>query len=111
MFAIKIVTKYLYQDVQRKGSPTRAKSAPLSADVRRETEEILNTILPPKEWEEDSQKWKQQVSSTPATRLDVVNLQEQLDMRLQQRQVCFNCYIVYFPWPMTQITLYQVHKF
>lgn len=27
-----------------------------------------------------------QVSSIPATRLDVTNLQEQLDMRLQQRQ-------------------------
>lgn len=26
------------------------------------------------------------VSSTPATRLDVINLQEQLDMKLQQRQ-------------------------
>merc|ERR1711990_1425793 len=30
--------------------------------------------------------WLQSVSATPATRLDVVNLQEQLDMRLQQRQ-------------------------
>jgi dynein light intermediate chain len=30
--------------------------------------------------------WVQQVSSTPATRLDVVNLQEELDRRLQQRQ-------------------------
>ncbi|PNF31130.1 33 kDa inner dynein arm light chain, axonemal, partial [Cryptotermes secundus] len=29
---------------------------------------------------------KPEVSSTPATRLDVINLQEQLDMRLQQRQ-------------------------
>lgn len=75
------------QDDHRGGSPTRAKSAPLAADARRETEEILNTILPPKEWEEDGQKWRQQVSTTPATRLDVVNLQEQLDMRLQQRQV------------------------
>ena len=28
----------------------------------------------------------QQVSSTPATRLEVVNLQEELDRRLQQRQ-------------------------
>lgn len=55
--------------------------------MKRETEEILNTILPPKEWEEDGQLWRQQVSTTPATRLDVVNLQEQLDMRLQQRQV------------------------
>ncbi|XP_014469529.1 PREDICTED: 33 kDa inner dynein arm light chain, axonemal [Dinoponera quadriceps] len=56
------------------------------ADVRRETIEILNRILPPKEWEEDGQIWSQCVSSTPATRLDVINLQEQLDMRLQQRQ-------------------------
>lgn len=78
----------MYQDGGRGESPTRAKSAPVTADVRRETEEILNTILPPKEWEEDGQKWRQQVSTTPATRIDVVNLQEQLDMRLQQRQVC-----------------------
>ncbi|KAJ1522123.1 hypothetical protein ONE63_002434 [Megalurothrips usitatus] len=57
-----------------------------AADLRKETDEILNSILPPKEWEEDGQLWRQQVSSTPATRLDVINLQEQLDMRLQQRQ-------------------------
>ncbi|KAM0730672.1 33 kDa inner dynein arm light chain, axonemal [Formica fusca] len=57
-----------------------------SAEARRETVEILNRILPPKEWEEDGQIWTQRVSSTPATRLDVINLQEQLDMRLQQRQ-------------------------
>jgi len=30
--------------------------------------------------------WIQQVASTPATRLDVVNVQEELDRRLQQRQ-------------------------
>lgn len=64
----------------------RPKSVPPTADSRKETEEILNTILPPKEWEEDGQFWRQQVSTTPATRLDVVNLQEHLDMRLQQRQ-------------------------
>ncbi|KAG1703617.1 28 kDa inner dynein arm light chain, axonemal [Phytophthora capsici] len=50
------------------------------------TEDILNSILPPKEWTEDGQLWVQYVSSTPATRLDVVNLQEQLDLKLQQRQ-------------------------
>lgn len=71
--------KLLQDDVANKG--------PLTGDVKRETEEILNTILPPKEWEEDGQLWRQTVSTTPATRLDVVNLQEQLDMRLQQRQV------------------------
>lgn len=50
------------------------------------TEDILNSILPPREWSEDGQLWVQYVSSTPATRLDVVNLQEQLDQKLQQRQ-------------------------
>lgn len=35
-------------------------SAP--TDVRRETIEILNRILPPKEWEEDGQIWTQRVN-------------------------------------------------
>jgi dynein light intermediate chain len=51
-----------------------------------QTEDILNSILPPKEWTEDGQLWVQYVSSTPATRLDVINLQEDLDRKLQQRQ-------------------------
>ncbi|KAF7990217.1 hypothetical protein HCN44_000022 [Aphidius gifuensis] len=68
------------------GTTCKIQTTPIAIDVRRETVEILNGILPPKEWEEDGQIWTQQVSSTPATRLDVINLQEQLDMRLQQRQ-------------------------
>nr|XP_018910362.1 PREDICTED: 33 kDa inner dynein arm light chain, axonemal [Bemisia tabaci] len=52
----------------------------------KDTEDILNCILPPREWEQDGQLWIQQVSSDPATRLDVLKLAEQLDMRLQQRQ-------------------------
>lgn len=55
-------------------------------DVKRETEEILNSIIPPRCWEEDGQFWTQTVSSTPATRQDVINLQELLDTRLQQTQ-------------------------
>merc|ERR1711966_529630 len=51
-----------------------------------QTEDILNSILPPREWTEDGQLWIQYVSSTPATRLDVISLQEQLDLKLQQRQ-------------------------
>ncbi|CAK1579396.1 unnamed protein product [Parnassius mnemosyne] len=58
----------------------------IPTEAKRETEEILNAILPPKEWEEDGQIWTQKISSTPATRLDVINLQEMLDTRLQQRQ-------------------------
>jgi dynein light intermediate chain len=40
------------------------------------TEDILNAILPPREWTSaDGQLWVQHVSSTPATKIDVVNLQ------------------------------------
>lgn len=46
----------------------------------------MNSILPPREWTEQGQLWVQYVSSTPATRLDVINLQEKLDQQLQQRQ-------------------------
>ncbi|XP_062847409.1 axonemal dynein light intermediate polypeptide 1 [Trichomycterus rosablanca] len=65
--------------------PPKPKSP--SADlIKEQTEEILNAILPPREWMENSQLWVQQVSSTPCTRMDVVHLQEQLDLKLQQRQ-------------------------
>jgi len=50
------------------------------------TEDILNSILPPREWTEDGQLWVQYVSSTPATRSDVITLQERLDQLLQQKQ-------------------------
>lgn len=54
--------------------------------AKREIEDVLNVILPPKEWRLGDQLWRQYVSSTPATRVDVIALQEQLDMRLKQRQ-------------------------
>ncbi|XP_077060341.1 axonemal dynein light intermediate polypeptide 1-like [Siphateles boraxobius] len=58
-----------------------------SADAsKQQTQEILNAILPPKEWMEDNQLWVQPVSSAPSTRLDVIHLQEQLDKTLQERQ-------------------------
>ncbi|XP_054276005.1 33 kDa inner dynein arm light chain, axonemal-like [Macrosteles quadrilineatus] len=50
------------------------------------TEEVLNCILPPREWEENGQLWRQTVSSEPATREDVKKLGEQLDTGLQQQQ-------------------------
>ena len=52
-------------------------------------EEILDKILPPRITKDPNNSdllYCQRISSTPATRLDVINLQEQLDMRLQQRQ-------------------------
>ncbi|XP_014205884.1 axonemal dynein light intermediate polypeptide 1 [Copidosoma floridanum] len=67
-------------------SACKLQSTAVSPDVRKETMEVLNAILPSQEWEDEGQIWKQQVSSTPATRIDVINLQEQLDMKLQARQ-------------------------
>ncbi|XP_037040794.1 putative inner dynein arm light chain, axonemal [Bradysia coprophila] len=67
------------------GKATSGKSVD-GSDARKETEEILNEILPPRSWEEDGQLWIQMVSSVPATRQDVTNLQELLDARLQETQ-------------------------
>merc|ERR1719468_1172940 len=68
-------------------SPSSSKKLqPLDSKNLQQTDEILNSILPPREWTEGNQLWVQHVSSTPATRLDVINLQEELDKRLQQRQ-------------------------
>eukprot|EP00729_Bicosta_minor_P009094 gene9094-7956_t len=50
------------------------------------TGDILNSVLPPRRWEDDGNTWVQYVSGTPSTRLDVIALQEQLDLKLQQRQ-------------------------
>ncbi|XP_077969815.1 33 kDa inner dynein arm light chain, axonemal [Styela clava] len=68
------------------GPPKGGRLSPIDSSKQQQTDEILNSILPPREWNEAGQLWVQQVSSTPATRLDVVNLQEELDKRLQQRQ-------------------------
>ncbi|XP_028837165.1 axonemal dynein light intermediate polypeptide 1 isoform X2 [Denticeps clupeoides] len=66
-------------------SPPKAKS-PVGDSNKEQTEEILNAILPPREWTADGQLWTQPVASTPCTRMDVVNLQAQLDLKLQQGQ-------------------------
>ncbi|XP_042741095.1 axonemal dynein light intermediate polypeptide 1 [Lagopus leucura] len=65
--------------------PSRPRTAAAAASAK-EPQEILNAILPPRTWEEDNRLWVQEVSSAPSTRLDVVQLQEQLDLKLQQRQ-------------------------
>jgi len=69
-----------------KGGKKKKNQLPPVEKQPTQTEDILNSILPPREWTEDGQLWVQYVSSTPATRLDVINLQEQLDHKLQQRQ-------------------------
>ncbi|KAJ9469607.1 33 kDa inner dynein arm light chain [Diplonema papillatum] len=61
-----------------------SKRNPPKNALRAATEAALNTIVPPRQWKEDGIEWVQYVSSTPATPMDVVNLQEALDRKLQQ---------------------------
>lgn len=51
-----------------------------------ETEDILNSVLPPREWTEGTQVWVQKVSTAPSTRTDVIQLTKQLDEKLQEKQ-------------------------
>ncbi|XP_026190232.1 33 kDa inner dynein arm light chain, axonemal [Cyclospora cayetanensis] len=50
------------------------------------TEDILHSILPPREWTEGGEVWAQSVSTTPATKADVVALEQELDKRLRLRR-------------------------
>jgi len=50
-------------------------------------DDILHTILPPREFvEKDGTPFVQCVSSQPASRFDVITLQEQLDRRMAERK-------------------------
>ncbi|CAI5454508.1 unnamed protein product [Caenorhabditis angaria] len=46
---------------------------------------ILDCILPPRVYKENGKLWKQQASLHPATRLDMVNLEEKLEIELKER--------------------------
>ncbi|KAL4453902.1 hypothetical protein ABPG74_003785 [Tetrahymena malaccensis] len=50
------------------------------------TDDILNAILPPREWDHEGTHYIQYVSHNPASREDVANLQKTLDEKLLARQ-------------------------
>ena len=60
--------------------------APLEKSGTSRNEDYLNSILPPREYTEQGQLWAKYVSPTPATKVDVINLQDELDKYLQSRQ-------------------------
>ena len=64
----------------------KKKLPPIEKTTPASNEDLLNSILPPREFTISGQLWIQYVSSTPATRVDVVNLKNDLDSKLQQRQ-------------------------
>jgi len=57
--------------------------APL--DTKPSSEDILNAILPPREWVEASKHYIQYVSHEPASRVDVASLRVMLDQKLMER--------------------------
>ena len=85
---VKYDTPSLVTTRDKKAKPSKGgkQLPPVGKGQVTQTEDILNSILPPREWTEEGQLWMQYVSATPATRLDVINLQERLDQRLLARQ-------------------------
>mmetsp|Transcript_18855 Transcript_18855/g.37013 ORF Transcript_18855/g.37013 Transcript_18855/m.37013 type:complete len:251 (+) Transcript_18855:179-931(+) len=63
--------------------PTSTKTSSGNA----QTDEIVNSVLPPRTFsKKDHSKWMQYTSKEPATRLDVIQVQEELDRKLAERQ-------------------------
>jgi len=71
------------QDFQKRDSTS---SSSYRSQTSSEVETILNTILPPKEFEEDGLVWRQQVSAKETNRRDVETLRSELDKLLASRQ-------------------------
>ena len=57
----------------------KAPLAPLEKAGTTRNEDYLNSILPPREFTWEGQLWISYVSPTPATRVDVIQLQDNLD--------------------------------
>ena len=89
---VKYDTPILVSKTFGKGAASSNSSAKTSAsslasgNEANKAEDYLNSILPPREYSDAGQLWVQYVSPIPATRLDVIILQEELDKKLQERQ-------------------------
>ncbi|OQR87860.1 dynein light chain intermediate polypeptide [Thraustotheca clavata] len=72
----------------------KAKTAPgTKVDPVARIEDVLNAMLPPQVWREDTGYWMRYTSAEPSTRFDVIKLQvsfeffeEQMDAKLIKRQ-------------------------
>lgn len=88
---VKYDTPILVSKTFGKGASSSNSSAKTSAsslasgNEANKAEDYLNSILPPREYSDAGQLWVQYVSPIPATRLDVIILQEELDKKLQER--------------------------
>ncbi|XP_047494455.1 33 kDa inner dynein arm light chain, axonemal-like [Penaeus chinensis] len=53
---------------------------------RERGEKIIDILIPPSEWEEDGERWIQRVSRAPPSRTAVIQLWEQLDLKIREQQ-------------------------
>jgi len=60
--------------------------AKTSGEASTKLDDMINAMLPAREWVEESGAWVQNVSKEPASRLDVISLQEKLDQKLSERK-------------------------
>ena len=62
------------------------KAGSTSESATSKLDEMINSMLPPREWLEETGVWVQYVSKEPASRLDIITLQEQLDKKINDRK-------------------------
>lgn len=74
----------LFAGIETSGEKAHIKSQ--NQENNTKLEDMVNSMLPPREWVEDSGTWVQYVSKEPASRMDVIALQEQLDKKLSERK-------------------------
>lgn len=83
----KSLVRYSKPIVEPKGGKDRKKKTDAQQETLvTNTQDILNSILPPLEYSKDKQHYKEYVLSTPATKADVIALQKELDNKLQVRR-------------------------
>lgn len=84
---MKSLVRYSKPVVEPKGGKDKKKRLEEQQEtVVTNTQDILNSILPPLEYKKGSQHYKEYVLSTPATKADVIALQRELDNQLQIRR-------------------------
>ena len=67
-----LVSKSLFKTgAKSTNSSAKTSASSLNSAEATKTEDYLNSILPPNEYEKNGQLWLQYVSPIPATRLDV----------------------------------------
>ena len=83
---VEIAHDYAHPQRKLPGTAGKKKGNLPPIENRPSIEEFLNSILPPREWVDDTKKFIQYVASQVSSRQDVITLKEKLDQKLMERQ-------------------------